>query len=262
MHHIGVFDSGLGGLTVLKELVTAMPGESFVYLGDLARLPYGTKSPEMVTEYATRCLALLEARGVKGIVVACNTATASALPALQRASQVPVWGVVESGVSAGLAATKLGRILVLATEGTVRSRAYLRAFESRASHVRVEQVACPLLVPLVEEGWFDTEVTRLVLADYLSRAESSEYDVVLLGCTHYPLLEPSLRRLVRGEVAIVHGARTLAETVRAELEARGALAVSLRPSVTLLATDRTESSSSMARRLFGGKLSFELVSLP
>lgn len=254
MHHIGVFDSGLGGLTVLKALVARLPEESFLYLGDLARLPYGTKSPEVVQEYARRCVAVLESHDVKGIVVACNTATASALPQLRKASRVPVWGVIEAGVTAAAEVTR-GGVLVLATEGTVRSQAYVEAFRRRDATVRVEQIACPLLVPLVEEGWFDHEVTKIVLREYLSKAGSFSYDTILLGCTHYPLLEKAIRSLVVDK-AVVHGGSALA----AEVEAKFPRAAG-KGALRFLVTDRTASSARVAESLFGRRVELELISM-
>lgn len=258
---IGVFDSGLGGLTVLRELRRHLPGESFVYLGDVARLPYGTKSRDVVTRYAQTCGRFLVDRGVKAVVVACNTATALALPDLRRELGVEVFGVIEPGVRAGLAASPARRVLVLGTESTVRSEAYLRAFGTADSSVRVEQIACPLLVPLAEEGWFEHEVTAQVVATYLARASAFDYDTVVLGCTHYPLLEPSFRRVLSPSIALVHGGAPLAAEVERFLVDKALRHEHGAGSLTFLATDRIPASVPLVGALFDGPVSFELVDL-
>jgi glutamate racemase len=234
---IGVFDSGLGGLTVLRALRERMPRENFVYLGDVARLPYGSKSQSVVREYARQCIDFLLARKVKAIVIACNTASAMALDALRDQVPVPLFGVVKPGVRAGLAAGE-GGILVLGTESTVRSEAYLKEF---ALHDRVEQVsqlACPLLVPLAEEGWFDHSVTRQVIAHYLQAVDWSTIRTVVLGCTHFPLLEPSLRQVLPDGVRLVHGGTAVAEEVAEHLTTEGLFNPRGQGAVQLLTTDR------------------------
>lgn len=230
---IGVFDSGLGGLTVLRVLLEHFPDENFVYLADVARLPYGTKSTEVVTRYAERCLEVLLERNVKAVVVACNTATAAALPTLVAKSPVPVFGVIEPGVRAALEAWKEGTLLVLGTAGTVASRAYDERLLAARPAGKLAVRACPLLVPLAEEGWWDDSVTDEVISRYVRGF--GPLDAVLLGCTHYPLLGPSFRRVLGPEVRLVHGAEPLAEDLARVLERR--------PSgppraVTLLSTDR------------------------
>jgi glutamate racemase len=259
---IGVFDSGLGGLSVLKELRIALPDEDFLYLGDVARLPYGSKSSSVVVQYARRCLEFLLSKPVKAVVIACNTATAMALEPLRQECTIDLLGVIEPGVRAGLAATRSGRVLVLATEATVKSQAYLREFERKSPGISVEQIACPLLVPLAEEGWFDHPITREVISTYLARAAEREYDVVLLGCTHYPLLEKSFRAVVSEGVTLVHGGRSLAEQVRECLAARGLLRPSSSPGhLELFATDHIPKSLPLLSGLFGGSAQFELVDL-
>jgi glutamate racemase len=209
---IGVFDSGLGGLTVLRSLRARLPYENFVYLGDVARLPYGTKSQAVIREYASQCIRFLLQRQVKAIVIACNTASALARESLQPEVGVPLFGVVESGVAAGVAVAKSQRrLLVLATESTVRSEAYLKRFAQVDPSLGVEQLACPLLVPLAEEGWFDHEVTQKVIQQYLLPIDLTAFDGMVLGCTHFPLLEPSFRHVLPASLALVHGAPVLAE---------------------------------------------------
>lgn len=218
---IGVFDSGVGGLTVVRALRQVLPGEDIVYLGDTARVPYGNKSPRTVERYSLACQQFLLDRGVKLVLVACNTASANALPALAEASPVPVIGAVEPGASSALAATRNGRIGVIGTLGTVRSGAYLRAITARRPDARLSALACPLLVPLAEEGWTDGEVAALVARRYLGElfAQDPQLDTLVLGCTHYPLLRPVLAtvaaELAGRPVAVVDSATAMAEAARA-----------------------------------------------
>jgi len=235
---IGVFDSGLGGLTVLRALKQALPSEDFLYLGDVARLPYGSKSQGVVREYAQQCVDFLVPQPVKAVVIACNTASAMALDGLSSPG-VPVFGVVEPGVQAGLRTAPRRGVLVLATHSTVKSEAYLKAFAQAAPELLVEQLACPLLVPLAEEGWFDHPVTEQVIAHYLSAVDLRRFDAIVLGCTHFPLLEPSLRRVISPDVTIVHGGGVLAEQVESVLRAKDLLNPSREVgSVRLWTTDR------------------------
>ncbi len=212
---IGVFDSGVGGLTVLSALRERFPVEDFVYLGDTARLPYGTKSAATVQRYAVNAAAHLEGRGIKLLVVACNTASSYALEALEGSASIPVVGVVEPGVRAAIA-TGAARIGVIGTEGTIRSGAYQRALAGRAAAVEVEAAACPLLVPLAEEGWGDHPITDQVASLYLAPLLAWGVETVILGCTHYPLLKPSLQRVVGPDVRLVDSARAVAETIAAD----------------------------------------------
>lgn len=209
---IGIFDSGVGGLTVLDALRRRLPGEDFLYLGDTARLPYGTKSAATVTRYALNAAAHLASAGVKLLVVACNTASSAALEVLEEASPVPVVGVVEPGVRAALAAGAR-RVGVIGTEGTVRSGAYQRALERLGDGVEVRAVPCPLLVPLAEEGWGDHPITDQVAALYLTPLLEWDVEALILACTHYPVLRPSLARVAGPEVRLVDSATAVADTV-------------------------------------------------
>ena len=211
---IGVFDSGVGGLTVLSALRERFPAEDFVYLGDTARLPYGTKSATTVQRYAVNAAAHLEGHGIKLLVVACNTASSYALDALASSVSIPVVGVVEPGVRAAIA-TGATRVGVIGTEGTIRSGAYQRALASRTAAVEVEAVACPLLVPLAEEGWGDHPITDQVASLYLAPLLEWRVETVILGCTHYPLLRPSLQRVVGPNIQLVDSAGAVAETLAA-----------------------------------------------
>ncbi|MEM9290746.1 MAG: glutamate racemase [Acidobacteriota bacterium] len=219
---IGVFDSGIGGLTVVAALRARLPAESVLYLGDTARLPYGTKSPQTVQRYTGRNLDFLVERGVKAAVVACNTASALALPQLR--PKVPTWGVVEPGAIAADTASVSGRIGVLGTESTIASGAYAEAIHARRPEAVVVSKACPLFVPLVEEGWWQDEITEQVARRYLEPLKEQSVDTVVLGCTHYPLLVPVLRNILGPGVALVDSAAVIAEHLALELERSGSLA--------------------------------------
>jgi glutamate racemase len=216
---IGVFDSGFGGLTVLKEVVALVPDADYIYFGDTARLPYGSKSVDTVARYAVAAAHYLEAQGAKLLVIACNTATALAFNQIVSAAHVPVIGVVEPGAESASAASKSRKVVVIATEATVSSHAYLKALKSRG--LDAKEKACPLLVPLVEEGWVEHPVTEQVARIYLGEAFSGGFDsadVLVLGCTHYPLLKPLLRRVAPSHVAIVDSAESTAKVVTRELQ--------------------------------------------
>ena len=217
---IGVFDSGFGGLTVLRALLEAIPGAGYLYFGDTARLPYGSKSAETVAKYAVEASGFLEKHGAGVLVIACNTATALAMDAIRKASSVPVIGVIDPGAERASLESKTRKAVVIATEATVGSHAYLKALESRG--VQANEKACPLLVPLVEEGWVDHPVTEQVARIYLQEAFSGAFesaDVLLLGCTHYPLLKPLLQRVTRPDVVIVDSAESTAMVVAQQLGA-------------------------------------------
>jgi len=221
---IGVFDSGIGGLTVLRALMQRLPRERFLYLGDTARLPYGTKTAATVERYALQAVEELTGRGVKALVVACNTACAAALPALQAAHPaIPVIGVIEPGAAAAVAATATGRIAVLATEGTVRGGAYQREILKRMPEARVMAIPATLFVALAEEGWTDGEVAVATARRYLAplfAAVAEVPDVLVLGCTHFPPLIAAIRQIVGEGVAIVDSAHTTATALEQLLDAR------------------------------------------
>ncbi len=258
---IGVFDSGLGGLTVLKALRESLPREDFVYLGDVARLPYGSKSQAVVQSYARSCVNFLLAQPVKAVVIACNTASAMALETLVPEFERPLFGVVESGVLAGLSQCGNKRsVLVLGTEATVRSEAYLKGFARAAPDIKVVQLSCPLLVALAEEGWFDHSVTESVIRHYLSSVDLNAFGAVVLGCTHFPLLAPSFHRVLPPDVSLTHGARFLAEQVQRELGLRKELGASENPKVKLLATDRIQLKPALLEGWFSNASEFQVVS--
>jgi glutamate racemase len=218
---IGVFDSGIGGLTVVREISRQLPNESIVYFGDTARVPYGPKSPDTVRRYSREITSYLQDQGVKAVVVACNTATAHALPALQSEYTLPVVGVVDPGAHAAVEASAAGEIGVIGTAGTVRSGAYERAIYGIDPSMHVTARACPLFVPLVEEGWLDTEPTRLIAREYLAPLAAAHIDTLVLGCTHYPLLKPLLASLLGPSVRLIDSAEKTAEQIGQRLVEKG-----------------------------------------
>ncbi len=221
---LGVFDSGLGGLTVVRALRETCPAEDIVYLGDTARVPYGTRSPETVVRYALGCARVLIGRGVKAIVVACNTATAAALETLRAELSLPVLGVIEPGARAAAAATRTDRVGVIGTAGTIRSGAYDLAIRRRLQNARVYAQPCPLFVPIVEEGMEEAPATQLIAEQYLAPLRAMDVDAVVLGCTHYPLLRPVIQRIMGDGVTLVDSGAETACDLEATLRDRGLVA--------------------------------------
>jgi glutamate racemase len=218
---IGVFDSGIGGLTVVRELRRTLPTETLVFFGDTARVPYGPKSAGTVRRFAHQDASFLMRQGVKMVVVACNTVSSVALGDLEGALPVPVVGVVEPGARAAAARSRTGRIGVIGTRATVASASYPRAILARRHDATVEQVACPLFVPLVEEGWSGTPVAAEVARSYLEPLVAKGIDTLVLGCTHYPLMKGVLAGVMGDGVALVDTAEETAQDVKRLLEARG-----------------------------------------
>lgn len=212
---IGVFDSGIGGLTVVREILRQLPDEDVIYFGDTARVPYGPKSPETVRRYAREITAFLQGEGVKAVVIACNTATAHALDAVRAEFPVPVVGVIEPGARAAARATASNAIGVIGTEGTIASGAYERALHAAAPGAVVTARACPLLVPFVEAGWLEHPAVELVAREYLAPITAAHVDTLVLGCTHYPLLRPVIARTLGPGIRLIDSAaETAAETAR------------------------------------------------
>lgn len=262
---IGIFDSGMGGLTVMRALKARLPNERFVYLGDTARLPYGTKSSETVTRYAVQAASVLMKRRVKFIVVACNTASAVALPALETAlAPVPVIGVVEPGAKAALAAAPDGPVAVIATESTVRGAAYVRAIHKLNEKAQVMQIACPLFVALAEEGLTNGPIAELVAQRYLSALAGTQ-DVphaLVLGCTHFPVLKDVIARTIGADIALVDSAATTADATAQQLGA--AKLASEEPSTKsdeFLATDAPERFARVGAIFLGHSIAPEAVTL-
>jgi glutamate racemase len=264
---IGVFDSGVGGLTVLRELRRCLPCEDFVYLGDTARLPYGTKSPGSIRQYSLQAARLLLERGVKCLVVACNTASAVALDALAAEfAPTPVLGVLEPGAAAACRATRSGRIAVLATEGTVRGGAYQAAIARLRPDAVVTARACPLFVALAEEGWTEGPIVEGVIHRYLDEIFAAPAmtapDTLVLGCTHFPVLAPALRKVLGDGVAIVDSAATTASALAAVLEHHGLRRQgSGAGRVKLLATDGPERFARVGAVFLGQALAPDAVEI-
>jgi glutamate racemase len=246
---LGFFDSGVGGLTVVRAVQELLPGENIVYLGDTARLPYGSKSPETIRHFADEDTRFLISRGVKAIVVACNTATAHALPSLLDQYRVPVIGVIEPGVDAALANEDTSRIGIIATRGTIRSHAYQHALALRRTGLIIHGQATPLLVPLIEENWIEHPATGIVLKAYLEPLVDKGIDTLMLACTHYPLLIPVLREILPPDIRLVDSATTCAEHLRRELDRLDLLAPEDRDgTLEIHLTDLSEEFEALARR--------------
>jgi glutamate racemase len=246
---LGFFDSGVGGLTVVRAVQELLPSENILYLGDTARLPYGSKSPDTIRQFADEDTRFLISRGVKAIVVACNTATAHALPSLREQYRVPILGVIEAGVDAALANPAAERIGIIATRGTIGSHAYQHALALRRTGLIIHGQATPLLVPLVEENWIDHPAAALVLKTYLDPLVEKGIDTLMLACTHYPLLIPVLRTILPPDVRLVDSATTCAEHLRVELERLDLLASADKDgSLEIHLTDLSEEFEALARR--------------
>lgn len=246
-HPIGIFDSGIGGLTVFREIQKLLPHENLIYLGDTARVPYGTKSAATVQRYSRENVRFLLAQNVKMVVVACNTASALALNDLQREWTLPIVGVVKPGAKGAVQKTKTKKIGVIGTEGTIRSGAYEREIKQLDPKAEVVSVACPLFVPFVEEGWLTGEAIRLVTEQYLSRfcaeqgvrEDRRNIDTLILGCTHYPLLKPVIKEMMK-EVLLIDSAEETAREVFQTLTAKQLLASSTKPNMDFFVTDSPE----------------------
>lgn len=220
---IGIFDSGVGGLTVLRELTKALPQEDTIYFGDTARVPYGTKSPDTVIRYSQEIAAFLIKQDIKLLVVACNTASAVALPTLRRTLPIPVVGVIEPGAKRAVEVTRSGIVGIIGTSGTVRSSAYSRAIKRLNPAISVLARPCPLFVPLAEEGWTDNEVAQMTAHLYLDELRQASIDTLVLGCTHYPLLKKIIADVMGPSVTLVDSAEETARTVAAILKDKNML---------------------------------------
>lgn len=242
---IGVFDSGIGGLTVLKDLISELPKESFIYLGDTARIPYGTRSPETVTKFALELVDFLLKRKVKALVVACNTISANSLPAIKKRSSVPVVDVISTTLEA---VSKLDRrrVGVIGTRGTINSGAYAAVAEFSQS--------CPLFVPLAEEGMTTGPTTEAIAREYLSKLKKEKIDTLILGCTHFPLLQKSIAKVMDGKVRLITSGEPTAKKLHEILAHKGLLAQKSKPRFEFYFTDAITHVGSVAERFFGKKL--------
>lgn len=252
---IGIFDSGVGGLTVHRRVAELLPNESIIYLGDTARVPYGTKSADTVIRYARACARVLLERGIKMLVVACNTASAYALDTLERELDVPVLGVVAPGADAAVKRSRSGRIGVIGTPGTIASRAYPDAILARNPGAAVFCAACPLFVPLAEEGWTEGAVPREVARTYLAELLANRIDTLVLGCTHYPLLSATISEVAGPAVTLVDSAcetaRVVLETIEANTLARTQPTA---PQRRFLVSDAPDGFTRIGRRFLGDEV--------
>jgi glutamate racemase len=250
---IGVFDSGIGGLTVAREIMRQLPHESIIYFGDTARVPYGPKSPDTVIRYSREITSFLKAQGVKAVVVACNTATAHALPTLRAENDLPIIGDIEPGSRAAARVTKAGNIGVIGTQGTINSRAYEKAIAAELPTANIIARACPLFVPLVEEGWLETDATNLIAREYLGSFVDANVDTLVLGCTHYPLLKRAIGEVVGRTVRLIDSAEETAAETAATLKEAGLARVNSdeSPTYRFIASDAPEQFLRVGQRFLG-----------
>lgn len=251
---LGVFDSGIGGLTVASALRRYLPAEEILYLGDTARLPYGTKSPPIVRRFALEATLYLARHSVKAIVVACNTVSAVALSQLRELLAVPILGVIEPGVKEALKVSRNRHIGVIGTPSTIGSNAYQEMLTERDPEVKVEAVACPLFVALAEEGWVEGEVPYLVARHYLQPLKESGIDTLILGCTHYPLLKPIISQVLGEGISIVDSSEAVARAVNDFLLQQGLLKTYGKGGIALHITDRPRSFNRLVKRFFGEEI--------
>jgi len=256
---IGVFDSGLGGLTVLRALRELMPRENLLYYGDTAHVPYGSKSAQTVTRYSLDIAAFLASKHAKLLVVACNTASSLALQALRQAVKIPVLGVISPGAQAAAACTRNRRVGIIGTEATIKSRTYRNEIKKADPRVRVYGLPCPLFVPLVEEGWWDNEIASLTAKTYLAPLRNSGIDTLILGCTHYPVLKPLIQRAMGPKVQLVDSARAMAEQVREKLAETGLQRQRGKGKTVFYASDDPDRFRRLAKNLLGGSPSAVLL---
>jgi glutamate racemase len=246
---LGIFDSGVGGLTVVNAVQKLLPSENILYLGDTARVPYGSKSPETIRRFSDEDTEFLVSKGVKAIVVACNTATAHALPFLREKYKLPIFGVIEAGVEAVLSNPNTQRVGIIATRGTIQSHAYQHTLALRKTGLMIVEQSTPLLVPLVEENWLDHQATRVILQSYLEPMLDKGIDTLLLACTHYPLLVPLLREMLTEDIRIIDSAMTCAEMVKQQLLSLNLSADSEQEGgLEIMLTDLSEQFEMLAKR--------------
>ncbi|MEW6060959.1 MAG: glutamate racemase [Bacteroidota bacterium] len=252
---IGVFDSGIGGLTVVRALLERLPNENIVYFGDTARVPYGSKSPQVVREYALDDTNILLSKDVKMIVVACNTVSAVALDVVQKRAKLPVTGVITPGAEAAARVTKNKRIGIIGTAATVNSNAYVNELLRLDSSALTFGQACPLFVPLVEEGWLETKITELIAAEYLFPLTLQKIDTLILGCTHYPLLKNVIRKVTKGMVTLIDSGEATAEVVEKMLDEHNLRNTNPHaPNIQFFVSDAPEKFTAIGERFLGRKL--------
>ncbi len=252
---IGIFDSGVGGLTVVKEVMKALPDERIIYLGDTARVPYGTKSDQAVKRFSVENAKFLKQFKVKLIIVACNTASSIALATLRKRFKVPIVGVIKPGARKAIRVTRSGRIGVIGTPTTVKSKAYEKEIKRISGHKKIISRSCPLFVPLAEEGWLNGKITLDIVKKYLVPLSEKKIDTLVLGCTHYPLLRKVIKKVVGRDVRIVDSASSVTEEVAKILQASGRLAATSRkPMHSFFATDAVEQFIKVGEEFLGRKI--------
>ncbi len=251
---IGVFDSGLGGLTVVKQIQKLLPNESVIYYGDTARVPYGSKSKDTIIKFTREAVQFLKSHNAKCIVVACNTASALALPVVKNEFDIPMIGVIKPGAKAAVNKTNAGKVGVIATTATINSDAYTNAIREINNSITVYSQPCPLFVPLVEEGWGDKPAAKLIIQEYLTPLKTAQIDTLVLGCTHYPLLEEQIRDFVSEKVALVDSATTCAHDLKLLLENKNILSESADADATFFVTDMAARFSELGANFLGKTL--------
>jgi glutamate racemase len=252
---IGLFDSGIGGLTVAREIIQRLPGENIIYLGDTARVPYGTKSSRTIIAYSRNNAEFLVSKGIKMLVVACNTSSAVSLPSLSRDFEIPVIGVIEPGAKKAAQVTGSKKVGVIGTPSTINSNAYKKALEAISPYIEVYSKACPLFVPMADEGWTEGEISELIAEKYLAPFKEIAIDVLVLGCTHYPLLKPTIQKVMGNNITLVDSAEETAKEIERILRERGLLNIDIDASVReYFLTDVSDTFVSVAGRFLGEKI--------
>ncbi|MBI4038598.1 glutamate racemase [Candidatus Daviesbacteria bacterium] len=251
---IGVFDSGIGGLTVVNEILKQLPNESIIYLGDTARVPYGTRGKEVITKFALELANFLIRKKIKFLVVACNTISAIALPEIEKISPVHILGVVDPAVKKALKTTKIKKIGVIGTSGTINSKVYENKIKELDSKIEVVSVACPLFVPITEEGFNEHEATKMIAREYLEQIKSSGVDTLILGCTHYPLLDNVIQEIMGENVVLVDSAQPTAKELKKLLEEKKLLSENSEPTYQFFITDAPDRVYQIASKFFSQNL--------
>jgi len=250
---IGIFDSGLGGLTIFRAVHKLLPKENLIYFGDTAHVPYGSKSKETVTEYSLNIAKFLESKNVKLILVACNTASALALPVLKRHIKVPVLGVIEPGAACAAAASKNKNVIVLGTEATIKSKEYIKQIKKKDKKITITQCACPLFVPIIEEGLAQSDICALAIKKYLTPLKEHKADTVILGCTHYPVIKKEIGNFLGKKVVLVDSAEEIAKRAQALLAKNKLLKTKNKGKIQIYASDSPQRFSRLALNIIGGK---------
>jgi len=246
---IGIFDSGVGGLTVVKEVIEELPNEKIIYFGDTARVPYGSKSKDTVTKFSKQIIRYLLTKNVKAIIIACNTASSNSLEEVQKEFDIPIIGVVEPGVSMACKATKSNKVGIIGTESTIRSSAYNKMIKEQNENISVIGKACPLFVPLVEEGWFEEDVTLQIVTKYLNIFKKQTIDTLVLGCTHYPLIANVIQKAIGNEVTLVNPAKECSKALKRILNDMEMNSENQKDENEFYVSDRVESFERLAKMI-------------